>query len=201
MLLKKYHNLAAPPDLTPLPCTEKKQPGAWCKTAYRRDTCGGDFTVARRPGCQPRTQRSLSEIAMISVANIFHRGASTVKPPASASKREAMEKQTEPAAHPSGSAQSTNLQKKTPQKASSSPAWRWWQRLGSPRFILSPMVGQSELAYRMICRKFGVELCYTPMFIAESFVRDAEYRKRIWSTCKEDRPLFVQFCGDDPEVG
>ena len=115
-------------------------------------------------------------------------------------------KQTEPAAHPSASAQqtvaaSTNLQKKNPQRTVSSPAWRWWRGLGSPRFILSPMVGQSELAYRMLCRKFGARLCYTPMFIAESFVRDAAYRNRIWSTCKEDRPLFVQFCGDDPEVG
>ena len=81
------------------------------------------------------------------------------------------------------------------------PAWKWWQSLGSPRFILSPMVGQSELAYRMLCRKHGVQLCYTPMFIAESFVHDAAYRKRIWSTCKEDRPLFVQFCGNKPEVG
>ena len=86
-------------------------------------------------------------------------------------------------------------------KTASSPAWKWWRNLGSPRFILSPMVGQSELAYRMLCRKHGVQLCYTPMFIAESFVHDAAYRKRIWSTCKEDRPLFVQFCGNDPEVG
>eukprot|EP00466_Bigelowiella_natans_P000311 jgi/Bigna1/33309/e_gw1.1.413.1 len=79
-------------------------------------------------------------------------------------------------------------------------AWAWFRSLGSPRFALGPMVGQSELAFRLLCRRYGATLGYTPMFIADSFVNDPSYRARVWRTCKQDRPLVVQFCGRDPET-
>jgi tRNA-dihydrouridine synthase 1 len=31
-------------------------------------------------------------------------------------------------------------------------------------------------------------------------VNDKNHKKMIFSTCKEDRPLIVQFCGNDPEI-
>jgi hypothetical protein len=43
----------------------------------------------------------------------------------------------------------------------------WWRALGSPGWIMSPMVGQSELAFRMLARRHGCQLCYTPMIIAK----------------------------------
>ena len=76
----------------------------------------------------------------------------------------------------------------------------WWASMGSPRHILAPMVGQSELAFRLLCRKHGTTLCYTPMFISGVFARSKSYRKRMWQTCKADRPLLVQFCGNEPET-
>merc|ERR1711972_741710 len=39
-----------------------------------------------------------------------------------------------------------------------------------------------------------------PMFNSRSFAESGKYRKMMFSTCPEDRPLFVQFCGDDPET-
>jgi tRNA-dihydrouridine synthase 1 len=76
--------------------------------------------------------------------------------------------------------------------------WDWYRSVGSPRFVLSPMVGQSELAYRMLCRRHGTQLCYTPMIIASKFVESESYRRAVWQTCPEDRPLVVQFCANDP---
>ncbi|OQS00413.1 tRNA-dihydrouridine synthase [Achlya hypogyna] len=78
--------------------------------------------------------------------------------------------------------------------------WELYRSLGEPKTILAPMVDQSELAYRMLVRKYGVDLCYTPMIHARMFRDDATYRATAWQVVPEDRPLFVQFCGNDPDI-
>jgi tRNA-dihydrouridine synthase len=34
----------------------------------------------------------------------------------------------------------------------------------------------SELPFRMLCRKYGAELCYTPMYHSRLFAEEAKYR-------------------------
>lgn len=72
--------------------------------------------------------------------------------------------------------------------------------LGSPKFIVAPMVDQSELPFRMQTRKYGAQLVYTQMFNANSYVNSPEYREYNMRTCPQDRPLIVQFAGHDPQV-
>lgn len=68
----------------------------------------------------------------------------------------------------------------------------WYELIGGPRFVAAPMVDASELAWRILCRRHYAQLCYTPMFHSNIFVKDIKYRKDNFVTTEEDRPLFVQ---------
>ena len=78
--------------------------------------------------------------------------------------------------------------------------WTLWKKMGAPKFAVAPMVDQSELPFRMMCRKYGATLAYTPMFHSRLFSEDPHYRQVKFATVPEDRPLFVQFCGSEPET-
>ena len=88
----------------------------------------------------------------------------------------------------------------------------WWRDLGSPQTVCAPMVLQSELAWRMLVRRHGVQLCYSPMLPAKAFVAlpaDGDSidprtggpatQAAYFTTCASDRPLAVQLGGSDPQ--
>jgi tRNA-dihydrouridine synthase 1 len=64
--------------------------------------------------------------------------------------------------------------------------------------VVAPMVDQSELPFRLLCRKYGANFCYTPMMHAGLIATNPGYRNKFlgtWPT--EDRPLIAQICGSD----
>ncbi|KAJ0843762.1 putative tRNA-dihydrouridine(16/17) synthase (NAD(P)(+)) [Helianthus annuus] len=84
--------------------------------------------------------------------------------------------------------------------SSNERAWAHWRKIKQPKLIVAPMYDGSELPFRMLCRKYGAEAAYTPMLHSRSFAESKKFRLREFSTCEEDRPLFVQFCGNDPDI-
>lgn len=78
--------------------------------------------------------------------------------------------------------------------------YEFLRKLNSPVHVVAPMVDQSDLAYRMLTRKYGAHLVYTQMFNANSFLNSKECREECFTTCEQDRPLIVQFAGHDAKV-
>lgn len=67
------------------------------------------------------------------------------------------------------------------------PGWALFRAMGSPAYHVAPMVDQSELAFRQLCRRYGATCAYTPMLHARLFVESAAYREEHFTTC-EARP-------------
>jgi len=68
--------------------------------------------------------------------------------------------------------------------------------------VVAPMVGASDLAFRLLCRRHGADCAYTEMLDARRFVGEPEYASSLfWSQLggAADRPLVAQFCGNEPD--
>lgn len=104
----------------------------------------------------------------------------------------------------------------------------FYESLGSPKVILAPMVDQSEFAWRMLTRSFmppessRALLAYTPMIHSRLFSETVKFRNHNFQPTRSglsstpdpaaadsdvyldgnpaiDRPLFVQFCANNPD--
>lgn len=95
-------------------------------------------------------------------------------------------------------------------------AYAFYKSIGSPKYIVAPMVlsrqansatchpalltlsrsclqvNASELPFRMLCRKYGAQLCYTPMIHSRMYNEKPHYRKDNFHTVPADRPLIAQ---------
>jgi len=72
--------------------------------------------------------------------------------------------------------------------------------LKSPKFIIAPMVDQSDLPFRLLCKKYGAHIGYTPMIHARIFVDSIKIQEECLLKCNFDRPLICQFCVNDVDT-
>ena len=64
---------------------------------------------------------------------------------------------------------------------------------------LAPMFEVNDLAFRILCRKYKINLCYTGMVNVHNWATQPHLRDRLFQTCDIDRPLIVQLSGNDEE--
>lgn len=57
------------------------------------------------------------------------------------------------------------------------------------------MVRYGRLPFRLLCLQSGVDVVFSPMFVADGFVRSQKARDADFTTTKGDSPLIVQFAG------
>lgn len=79
-----------------------------------------------------------------------------------------------------------------------------YKSLGCPKKIVAPMVDGSDLAWRILSRRYGADLCYSPMLHSRLFAEEEKFRDTVLSPLDGkpglDRPLIIQFCGNNPDV-
>ncbi|KAL1978238.1 hypothetical protein VTN31DRAFT_1097 [Thermomyces dupontii] len=97
---------------------------------------------------------------------------------------------------------------------------QFYESIGSPKYVVAPMVDRSEFAWRMLTRSFMKSdsrpiLAYSPMFHARLFKETGGFRAQHFQPIRTtaegeqvpfldgnlafDRPLFVQFCANNPD--
>lgn len=69
-----------------------------------------------------------------------------------------------------------------------------------PKIYLAPMSGVTDLAFRLMCRKFGARHCFFEMVDSNAILYERPQTKYILKTIKKDRPISVQLLGADPSV-
>ncbi|MFH1211430.1 MAG: tRNA dihydrouridine synthase DusB [Candidatus Woesearchaeota archaeon] len=66
-------------------------------------------------------------------------------------------------------------------------------------FFLAPMAGFTDLAFRLLCRRYGAGYCVTEMASANGIARGNKASMKIMETCEEDRPIALQLFGQNTE--
>lgn len=73
------------------------------------------------------------------------------------------------------------------------------------RCITAPMVGQSDLPFRVLCRRHGATLAYTQMLMPDKLLNEQEYLEYHLKDLKTstdlglEQPVVVQLCGNNAE--
>ncbi|KAK6332174.1 hypothetical protein TWF718_002707 [Orbilia javanica] len=90
----------------------------------------------------------------------------------------------------------------------------FYESIGSPKRIVAPMVDASELAWRILSRKYNADAAYSPMLHARLFAETEPYRRQSLRYAptspsepalsydgdhRSDRPFLIQFCANDPQ--
>lgn len=68
------------------------------------------------------------------------------------------------------------------------------------KLMLAPLAGINDIAFRVLCRRYGADIAFTGMVNSEALVRKNEATLRLAETVPEERPVCIQLFGNEPAV-
>ena len=67
-------------------------------------------------------------------------------------------------------------------------------------FILAPMAGCTDLPFRLLCREYGADLCYSEMIDSHGLVSQRQDCLEFLHTTATEQPVVMQLYGNDPDI-
>ena len=67
-------------------------------------------------------------------------------------------------------------------------------------YVLAPLAGYTDLAFRLLCRELGAGLCFTEMISCHGLIHGQKNTSVLLKSNARDRPLGLQLFGSDPEI-
>ncbi|MGV1099213.1 tRNA dihydrouridine synthase DusB [Thiovibrio sp. JS02] len=67
-------------------------------------------------------------------------------------------------------------------------------------FILAPLAGYTDLAYRLLCREYGASLCYSEMISCHGLIHGQKNTLEMLATVPEERPVAMQLFGGEADL-
>ncbi|PIN87059.1 tRNA dihydrouridine synthase DusB [Candidatus Woesearchaeota archaeon CG10_big_fil_rev_8_21_14_0_10_44_13] len=65
--------------------------------------------------------------------------------------------------------------------------------------IMAPMAGITDVAFRLLCRRYGAGMCFTEMISANALARLNSRTLDMLDTCREERPIGIQLFGQNTD--
>lgn len=75
-----------------------------------------------------------------------------------------------------------------------------WSEVKKPAFILAPLADITTLPFRSICKEFGADIVFTPMFSANAIIHNPKKTLDQIRFLPEEQPLIVQLFGYDGDI-
>lgn len=70
----------------------------------------------------------------------------------------------------------------------------------SSKYVLAPMAGVTDSAFRMLCKEQGAGMTYTEFISADAIIRDNPVSRKLLAIGPEESPVGAQIFGSDPET-
>ncbi len=66
--------------------------------------------------------------------------------------------------------------------------------------FLAPMEDVTDIGFRLLCKRFGVDMVYTEFISSDALIRDVKKTKAKTLFSEEERPIGIQIYGSDPDA-